>query len=562
MSFYRKLKKTFKSAIIIFSASLVTLECVGFFIFDSRTDWDNRYLFFNKGAVINAYTETGAIWKYKPMSQVRTSAVWADFLGSKVEYDCLFNTNSLGFIDTVAPEGTIDYLVLGDSFTEGQGGCPWLTKEAILSDLELNDIKLLNGGLQGLGVLGFETILKHHLEKKIDIKNIIMIAITDDFIRHSHSKWDTESECYNKLICGKHDYWHFISEDDYQQSKLEQLSNIRRSQNPHLIKEILRYSFTYHILEEIKTISQSWLKQYALKHNLWSRYKIVSGDDIFAFNSDDIINEGLSEKEQWGRWSDGSQMEIQFKIASNSKNQSITFNLNAFLTAKYPEQTASVFINDKPAGNIQISMGEAQPKQFIFSLPDTEDNLYKIHFQIDRPISPKSLGLSEDVRELGFGFVNMKLSLEDLYPSSTQGNRYSALKQKWHNILKKIIHRLMPPINDHPSQIQKNIAALDRIKQQYPNMRLILVSTRSQVGLLGKEDYVSTTIKKYLNDNLYNYQLCNLAEGDFMPNDGHPNKSGYKKLFKCLKHSISIDQNNEKKHQLLAPPPQLNLIRQ
>lgn len=69
------------------------------------------------------------------------------------------------------------------------------------------------------------------------------------------------------------------------------------------------------------------------------------------------------------------------------------------------QQTASVFINDKSAGEIQISLGEAQPKKFTFALPDVQDNRYTIRFEIDNPTSPKFLGWSKDYRELGFGFI-------------------------------------------------------------------------------------------------------------------------------------------------------------
>ena len=78
------------------------------------------------------------------------------------------------------------------------------------------------------------------------------------------------------------------------------------------------------------------------------------------------------------------------------------------------QQTASVFINDKSAGEIQISLGEAQPKQFTFALPDAQDNKYTIRFEIDNPTSPKSLGMNVDTRELGFGFIDMKLLSDEI----------------------------------------------------------------------------------------------------------------------------------------------------
>ena len=119
-------------------------------------------------------------------------------------------------------------------------------------------------------------------------------------------------------------------------------------------------------------------------------------------------------QESWGRWSDGSLAEVKFKTPPRCEAKSLTFNLKAFVTPKNSEQTASVVINDKPVGDIRISVGEAQPKQFTFALPDTQDNTYTVRFEIDKPTTPKSVGVNEDMRELGFGFVSMKLLADEV----------------------------------------------------------------------------------------------------------------------------------------------------
>ncbi|WP_039907555.1 hypothetical protein [Candidatus Regiella insecticola] len=117
----------------------------------------------------------------------------------------------------------------------------------------------------------------------------------------------------------------------------------------------------------------------------------------------------MISREHWGRWSYGPQVKFQFKIKPDCQTSSVFFNLTAFVTPKNPEQTAQVFINDKPVGDIAISIGEAQPKKFTFPLPISPDNTYSVRFEIDKPTSPKSVGVSGEERELGFGFVNMEL---------------------------------------------------------------------------------------------------------------------------------------------------------
>ena len=93
---------------------------------------------------------------------------------------------------------------------------------------------------------------------------------------------------------------------------------------------------------------------------------------------DDII--GLSEKELWGRWTDGPNTKIMFKTKSNAK--SVSFLLKAFVTPQLPVQTAEVFINNQPAGSIHISNNESQPRKFIFPLPASQDNSYVMEFKI------------------------------------------------------------------------------------------------------------------------------------------------------------------------------------
>ena len=71
-----------------------------------------------------------------------------------------------------------------------------------------------------------------------------------------------------------------------------------------------------------------------------------------------------------------------------------------------------MYINNKSVGNIQISSGEAQPKQFIFALPNAQDNKYKIRFEINKPTSPKSVGHNNDTRKLGF--IDMRLLPDEI----------------------------------------------------------------------------------------------------------------------------------------------------
>ena len=101
-----------------------------------------------------------------------------------IEYRCEFNTNKYGLIDTNYDDtsSAVDFLVLGDSFLEGHVGCPWLTADTIPTDFPV----LINGGLQGAGILSFEQ-LESWLSRDLVIGNVIIVAISNGFNAGQHS---------------------------------------------------------------------------------------------------------------------------------------------------------------------------------------------------------------------------------------------------------------------------------------------------------------------------------------------------------------------------------------
>ncbi len=356
------IKKQFQNLVLILILTIALLELIGFFVFDDRYTWAQRYLSLSSRAVVNEeiYLNGKSIkfWKYRPSSEVRSIAVYTDFLGATIEYDCRFKTNRFGFIDTGVRGGKADFLVLGDSFTEGQGGCPWLTKSTLQSDDELKVLNILNGGLQGAGIQAFEKILKYH-EEYFDIKNLIVIAISNDFKRGDVSVVPTETPCYLYLECPDQ-LIHYVSFDTSDEN-LKLASKKRREARirTDVVEEAFRYSFTYYIYERLES----------------------------------IVNPGSKKTE----------------------------------------------------------------------------------------------------------------SLE-VY--------------------------------------QDNFSSLQRIRSKYPSMKLILVPQRDEVGLFGRENFDTRTVKSYLRRNGIPFLFCELGGSDYMPKDGHPNKMGYDKIFSCLKQIIITNNMN------------------
>lgn len=336
---------------------IAILELIGLWQKSTEYFWENRYLFYSKDAVRDIQP---GLWTYQPNQQIRFVATYALPKSNPwVEYDCEFKTNSLGLIDTNYDDNKkADWLVLGDSFTEGHGGCPWLTRQAIQrSDISRETI--INGGLAGAGILGFEKLLQFLESQEININNVLVVAISNDFKRGLPpiNMWTNQKKCLVDLNCNKDDYWWAINKDE---SPISIISTTKGRANDRGNQEewwaaLNYYSFTYRIIQKLN----------------WTIY-----------------------------------------------NRSASFN--------------------KPTGEIY----------------------------------------------------------------------------------------------------EQNFRALERIRQKYPNMKLILVPQRDEVGIAGHKNLDTQAAEDFLKSNSIPYSTCELSIADYMPIDVHPNSNGYAKLFKCVENSV------------------------
>jgi GDSL-like lipase/acylhydrolase family protein len=140
-------------------------------------DYRDRSLLFSSPTFM---LYTGGSVRYYPHEKIREVAVYND----KIEYDVLYNTNNLGFVDSKnygheSISGKSYYALVGDSFTAGvNGGSPWVPK------LRNNKAhaEVYNFGIAATGFEHFYRLL-HDMKDKVKITHIIIVAITDDFFR-------------------------------------------------------------------------------------------------------------------------------------------------------------------------------------------------------------------------------------------------------------------------------------------------------------------------------------------------------------------------------------------
>jgi hypothetical protein len=140
----------------------------------------------------------GDIFTYLPNEEVRNVNGFLFDGNLKVEYDYRFRTNNLGLVqDTDVLPGRESLLLLGDSFTEGQGAEPWF--RLISPEIVKLGFQPVNGGLMGTG---FEQWLKldRYLEANdIQIRKVVVLFISDDYRRPVFNITPSMLRCLSSL---------------------------------------------------------------------------------------------------------------------------------------------------------------------------------------------------------------------------------------------------------------------------------------------------------------------------------------------------------------------------
>jgi hypothetical protein len=136
--------------------------------------------------------------------------------------------------------------------------------------------------------------------------------------------------------------------------------------------------------------------------------------EVIAFSSvgatQTYLSSGLSAVETFGTWSDSKKSTITFKLDMvTCKSNELSMHLRGFVTKSNPEQKAGVLLNNEYIGEVKIKAGEPQPKEFSFGISKKTkcEEVNTLEFQIENPVSPKSLGIGNDARMLGIGFESM-----------------------------------------------------------------------------------------------------------------------------------------------------------
>lgn len=136
--------------------------------------------------------------------------------------------------------------------------------------------------------------------------------------------------------------------------------------------------------------------------------KHILDADYISFLYEDVDNIGLSTKEDVARWSMSKHVLIKIPYIYK-EGMSILFNIIPFINEKVPHQNITIKANGKNVGNWNFVFGQEYHSASIDIPKDAlmdSDELY-LEFFIPNAASPYELELSNDIRTVGIGFIDM-----------------------------------------------------------------------------------------------------------------------------------------------------------
>ena len=245
------------TALILVSVffALLLVEIFGLFLFRNEPK-QGLFLLTKNSMKVDSY---GA-WRYQPNKSVRLLAVY----GNRIEYDVIFDVNNIGLIqkNDIESSGKKEYIaIVGDSFTAGVGASPWFSslQESLKNDKEFDNQKfeLLNLGMPGTGLENFERYLHSISNSNIQIKKVIIIAISDDFLRDYRYPAEEEDgfhvcakACSNKPL-----FWSISTGDQKSDilSKVQEIYEQLEKTKPLTRKLVIRRLYSRGIYPNLKS---------------------------------------------------------------------------------------------------------------------------------------------------------------------------------------------------------------------------------------------------------------------------------------------------------------------
>ncbi len=137
-----------------------------------------------------------------------------------------------------------------------------------------------------------------------------------------------------------------------------------------------------------------------------------NGDRLyFSSASWSRLGIGWSTPEEWGTWTNGKIAFLNLPAGDYTKGFQLEFGSIGFLAPGKDVLRATVFIEKMKVGELKYNESGTQSVQII-SIPaqplSPAGKIVRLRFNIEKPISPSSIGASSETRELGIGLISIR----------------------------------------------------------------------------------------------------------------------------------------------------------
>src|SRR5262245_55977123 len=165
-------------------------------VFPPLYDWNRRIIFFDGPDSI--FRNLDDIFTYVPNSNIFSRTIYFSESSYSTEYAYEFKTNNFGLVqDTDLVRGAKSVLLLGDSFTEGQGAEPWFRQVA--PQIERLNYQPINGGLLGTGFLQWWRLEQVLSANEVALAKVVVIFISEDVDRDKWNFSKAQLDCLRSI---------------------------------------------------------------------------------------------------------------------------------------------------------------------------------------------------------------------------------------------------------------------------------------------------------------------------------------------------------------------------
>jgi hypothetical protein len=194
---------------------------------------DRRVVFFDGRQPI--FENHDGIFNYTPHNAIRQVIVFFTQDEFFAEFDYRYRTNNYGLVQEsdIGP-GRASLILLGDSFTEGQGAEPWFRQVSpVIDKLGYQPI---NGGVLGTGFQEWLRLNRYLVSNDIQIRKAVILFISDDYRRPAWDLPKSTLTCLSSLSSCHADesYFYRLPDPPEMSSWIAKVRTARQAPRMHL----------------------------------------------------------------------------------------------------------------------------------------------------------------------------------------------------------------------------------------------------------------------------------------------------------------------------------------